>query len=210
MFGLRPLSRYVSYLHVGNRVPGLKRDPLTYMISPTGIKYTDFKNDIKFVDQIRSTLKLDDYRLKLDDKTILQCFTHKSFAHGFVPYNEKLSLVGAQYLKLILSIRSVQNTSGISPINKCNFDKLGSLESKNELNNLIIYNWLKKMKLNDLIFWKKKSPSNDPVYNGEPKIISTVLHSIIGALVLTNEEINVSKYLEKFLLDKKSKTSFFS
>lgn len=206
MFKIRPLSRSISYLHIGKRVVGLKRDPQTFMVSPSGIKYTDFKNDTKFTDQVRKTLQFDKYQLHLTDKIILQCFTHKSFAHGFVPYNEKLSLLGVQYLKLLSSIKSITNAKGISPINTYNFDKLGSIEAKNELNDSVIYNWLQNMKLTELIFWKKKSDVGNSRFNGEPKIMSTVLHSLIGALVLTNGEPKTCKYVNDFLLNKESRS----
>lgn len=61
----------------------------------------------------------------LPDTLVLQCLVHKSFAHGQVPYNEKLAVLGQQALRLAAAHAAATRSLEPAPqyrINGHNFD----------------------------------------------------------------------------------------
>lgn len=118
--------RTVIYLHKGPRINGLRRDPESYLRNPSGVLFTEV-NAKECQDKVRSILQLPKYGINLSNELILQCLTHKSFAHGSKPYNEKLNLLGAQFLKLQTCIHSLKNGS---PAESCENGQL-SLQFSN-------------------------------------------------------------------------------
>ncbi|SCU83435.1 LAME_0C05182g1_1 [Lachancea meyersii CBS 8951] len=201
--------RSVTYLHSGNRVRGLKRDPSEYLRLPSGLLYTEVEPS-KYHETVRSQLNLQSHGITLSDDVILQCLTHKSFAHGGKPYNEKLALVGAQYLKFLASVFSLklpvplspvaaQNTQ--KPINGLNFTNLGSQGSKLLISKKTTAEVIKKRQLDSFVFWKKRDPIQSAAYNGETAIYASVLNALVGGILLTNGPEKASQYIQSELLD---------
>nr|CAI6462004.1 ASB_HP1_G0027160.mRNA.1.CDS.1 [Saccharomyces cerevisiae] len=92
-----------------------------------------------FKDTVQKALHLDSFGIDLPEDVVLQCLTHKSFAHGSKPYNEKLNLLGSQFLKYQASIHSLRQNNVLSPVargkvqrplNNLNFTNLGTQLSK--------------------------------------------------------------------------------
>ncbi|KAK5782488.1 mitochondrial 54S ribosomal protein mL57 MRPL15 PWA37_000574 [Arxiozyma heterogenica] len=200
--------RLITYLHSGSRVRGLKRDPASYMLNPYGLTYESVNKKVgsqasQFFSKIRNQLTFNKFDIKIDDRLLLQCFTHKSFAHGKVPYNEKLFIIGSHFLKVQASLHSIkstdsQNSSGL--VNGMNFDTLGSYESKNLLAEPKLFKFMESLGLHELVFWKKRDASGTKIFNGEPKIVSSVLNSVVGAILLTNGVEKASLFVNNFLL----------
>ncbi|KAH3686445.1 hypothetical protein WICPIJ_002625 [Wickerhamomyces pijperi] len=189
----KSLTRSVGYLHAQpKRVRGLVRDPATFLQSPCGKAY-----------DIQSTSSLKTYlgeEYALDDNLLLQVLTHKSFAHGMKPFNEKLSVHGSQFLKHKSAIHTVNSEKGISA--------LGSLESRKTLSTDILAAFVKQQGFADVIYWKKRDDSiTDPTQSGENSIKAGVLEALIGALLVTRGAGVAEKFVFEKLLSENSKDS---
>ncbi|CAI4046794.1 hypothetical protein SKDZ_12G3420 [Saccharomyces kudriavzevii ZP591] len=197
--------RTVIYLHKGPRINGLRRDPESYLKNPSGILFTEVQAN-EYQDEVRSILQLPKYGINLSNELILQCLTHKSFAHGSKPYNEKLSLLGAQFLKLQTSIHSLKNDppteareNGPFPLQ---FSNLGTKFAKELTSKNTACAFIKSHNLGPFIFWKMRDPLKDGHINGETTIFASVLNAFIGAILSTNGSEKASKFIDGNLLDK--------
>lgn len=208
-FTSRDSLRLITYLHSGDRVRGIKRDPTSYMINPYGLTYDKVQKEkglatSEFFSKIRNNLPLKKFDISVDDNLLLQCFTHKSFAHGKVPYNEKLFIMGSHFLKVqasVYSIKSNKTTDKATLINGMNFNTLGSTMSKQILSEYKLTKFMESLGLKELIFWKKRNVNENNEFNGEPKIVSSVLNSLVGAILLTNGVEKTSSFVNSFLLN---------
>lgn len=196
------IGRRFLYLHAGARVRGLKKDPVSYLRNPAGLKYDEVK-PAEYQDKIRQVLNFKEHGIELSDPVILQCFTHKSFAHGSRPYNEKLNLLGSQFLKLNASIHSVKEG------NDTDFTQLGTVESRGLISHHTAANYIMRKQLDPLVFWKMSDLNNGPV-NGKSKILSTVLNSIVGAIVLQQGTGKASQFVFEDLLNPKNSDSLLN
>ena len=215
MFLSRPATilqiskRSITYLNVGSRIRGMKRDPSTYMKNATGLDYKTVQEESSYQDKVREALNFKAYDIDLPNDVILQCLTHKSFAHGSLPYNEKLQLLGSQFLKLRAAVYSLgkdgqnlnetQNSrSSQFNVNGCNFNNLGSQPSKQMDPRKTISDMVRKNNLQDLVFWKMRDPVKSGAYNGEDRVFSTVIHSIVGALLITNGPEKTARFVDGY------------
>mgnify|MGYP003365035482 CR=1 FL=1 len=197
--------RSVIYLHKGPRINGLRRDPESYLRNPSGVLFTEIQAN-ECQDKVRSILQLPKYGINLSNELILQCLTHKSFAHGSKPYNEKLSLLGSQFLKLQTSIHSLRNDSPTEtrengPLS-LQFSNLGTKIAKELTSKKTASAFIKSHNLSPFIFWKMKDPLKDGQINGETTIFASVLNAFIGAILSTNGSEKASKFIDGSLLDK--------
>lgn len=179
------------YMHAGARVRGLRRDPVSYLKNPAGLVYTDVGGD--YHASVRERMGFQEHGIELSDAAILQCLTHKSFAHGSCPYNEKLNLLGSQYLKLQAAMHSV------GPENS--FGNLGSPVSKGLVSYQTAAEYVIAKNLEPLVFWKVSDPLNDGPIKGKSKVMSTVLNSFIGAILLQQGEKKASQFIVEDLLN---------
>lgn len=211
----KQIARFITYLHSGDRVRGLKRDPDYYLKNPRGLLYNSVRNS-EVQDKVIESLRLKECDIDLPNDVILQCLTHKSFAHGSKPYNEKLSLLGSQFLKYQAAVHSLRQPDLLSPvadgkiqrpINGLNFTNLGTQVSKLLITKPVTARFIKEKELDSLIFWKMKDPLKDSHHNGETTIYSTVLNAFVGGILATNGPAKAVKFVEKVLLDKESKSS---
>lgn len=211
----RQFARFITYLHSGNRVRGLKRDPESYLKNPKGLSYNSV-NQSEYHDRVVQSLKLKECDIDLPKDVILQCLTHKSFAHGSKPYNEKLCLLGSQFLKYQASIHSLRQPELLSPvaegkiqqsINGLNFTNLGTHLSKLLISKPVTARFIKQRNLDTLIFWKMKDPLKDSHHNGETTIYSTVLNAFVGGILATNGPSKARTFVDKVLLDQESESS---
>ncbi|SMN20445.1 similar to Saccharomyces cerevisiae YLR312W-A MRPL15 Mitochondrial ribosomal protein of the large subunit [Maudiozyma saulgeensis] len=201
--------RNITFLNNGSRICGIRRDPSSYMKNPNGLEYNSLNKNI-CQDKVRSILQFDKFNIKLSDEIILQCLTHKSFAHGKVPYNEKLYLLGAQFLKLRTSIHSLKNGNSTNLINGMNFTNLGNITNKSLNSKKNITKLIKIAGIDDIIFWKMRDPSGNAKINGEDRVIHTVLNSLIGAILTTNGTQIATQYVDDFLLNKNNELSLIN
>lgn len=204
-------TRNITFLNNGSRIRGIRRDPESYMKNPIGIKYKSIDNKL-IQDKIRSVLKFDKYNINLSDDLILQCLTHKSFAHGKVPYNEKLFMLGSHFLKLRASIYSLNNGSNLTnnSINGLNFNNLGKFDNKNLISSTNITKLIKLARIDDICFWKMRDGKKDAKFNGEDRILQTTLNSLIGAIITVNGPQIAKLYVDDFLLNKNNELSLIN
>ncbi|CCF59916.1 hypothetical protein KAFR_0I01350 [Kazachstania africana CBS 2517] len=201
-YGPNQSFRCITYLHDNSvKVRGIKKDPVTYFKNPHGLNYSDLQES-KYHDKIRERFHFDKFHIKLNANIILQCLTHKSFAHGKVPYNEKLNLLGSQFLKFRSSIYTLNQTKS--------FNSLGSKDSRNMIHRDTLSQVIKDLGLRPMVFWKKRDPVRGATYNGEATILSTVLNSLVGAILIINGETKATKFVDELLLNKNSKHSLIN
>ncbi|GMM58487.1 mitochondrial 54S ribosomal protein YmL15 [Maudiozyma humilis] len=206
-----PGSRSIAILNKGARIRGAKRDPASYMKNASGLQYSAAKAP-ECQDKVRNAFKFADYGVQLSDSLILQCLTHKSFAHGSVPYNEKLQLLGTQFLKLratLFSLHEGGNAANASTgnINGLDFAALGSPRSKTLVSRRNIGQTVKRADIDDVVFWKMRDVEKGGKYNGEDTVLSSVLSALVGAILTTNGPEVAATYVDKFLLGEGSSLS---
>ncbi|SCW04371.1 LAFE_0H12046g1_1 [Lachancea fermentati] len=215
---LAPRARYITYLHSGSRVRGIKRDPAEYLRLPSGLSYTDLQPQ-SYHDRVRSELNLSSHGIELSNEIIVQCLTHKSFAHGSKPYNEKLAALGAQFLKYHASVHSLKsqdadvakgNASVRININGLNFTNLGTQFSKQLIAKQTTAKFIKARQLDSLVFWKRRDPLKNDVYNGESSVLSSVLNAIVGGILTTNGPQKAAAFIEKELLNCEKEVSLIN
>lgn len=211
----RQAVRLITYLHSGSRVRGLKRDPEAFLKNPKGLSYNALKQS-EYQDKVAQILKLKELDIDLPNEIILQCLTHKSFAHGSKPYNEKLCLLGAHFLKYQASIHSLKQQDFLSPVAEdkvqqsikgLNFTNLGTQVAKLLISRAVTARFIKEKSLDSLIFWKMKDPLRDSHHNGETAIYSTVLNAIVGGILATNGPAKAIDFVNKVLLNSESDVS---
>lgn len=211
----RQAARLITYLHSGTRVRGLKRDPESFLKNPKGLSYNSL-NQEEYHAKVVQVLKLDECDIHLPNDVILQCLTHKSFAHGSKPYNEKLSLLGSQFLKYQASIHSLKQPKLLSPvahdkvqqpINGLNFTNLGTQLAKLLISKPVAANFIKEKNLDSLVFWKMKDPLKDSYHNGETAIYSTVLNAFVGGILATNGPLKATSFVQHVLLNDDAEVS---
>lgn len=201
--------RLITYLHSGPRVRGLKRDPVSYLKSPKGISYTDVKLP-EYKSKVQQALQFEQCGIDLPEELILQCFTHKSFAHGSKPYNEKLNVLGCQFLKYEAAIHSLRQKAQLSPVasnkvqqplNGLNFTNLGTAVSKLIISKASTAQYIKEKQLDTLIFWKMRDATKDGRYNGENTVFASTLNALVGAVLISNGPEKASNFVQQVLLN---------
>lgn len=211
----RQAVRLITYLHSGARVRGLKRDPESFLKNPKGLSYNALKQS-EYQDKVIQILKLKELDINLPNDVILQCLTHKSFAHGTKPYNEKLCLLGTQFLKYQASIHSLKQSDLLSPVGEgkvqqsikgLNFTNLGTQLGKLLISRPVTARFIKEKNLDSLIFWKMKDPLRDSHHNGETTIYSTVLNALVGGILATNGPTKAIEFVNSVLLNSESDVS---
>lgn len=208
--------RTITYLHTGSRIRGLKRDPESYLKNPKGLSYNAVKKS-DYQDSIRNILNLQKYGINISDDVLLQCFTHKSFAHGLKPYNEKLSLLGSQFLKYQASIYSINEKELLSTVakdkiqkglNDLNFTNLGTQLSKLLISKESSSRFMQAKDLDTFIFWKMRDPLNKgEKFNGEVTISNSVLNALVGGMLITNGPVKTTNFIKNELLNNDSDIS---
>ncbi|AET41630.1 mitochondrial 54S ribosomal protein mL57 Ecym_8357 [Eremothecium cymbalariae DBVPG len=214
----RQSIRCVTYLHKGSRVRGLKRDPEESLKNPSGLHYEEV-DPSKHQALVRKVFKLEEHGLELPDDVILQCLTHKSFAQGSKPYNEKLALLGAHFLKLQASVhylREPQLLSRVNPkniqenINGLNFTNLGTQAGKLVISKFVTSEFVRLKQIDNLIFWNKRDSLQSEKFNGEHTVRTTVLNALIGGTLMFNGDEKAARFLEVELFDPTKESSLVS
>lgn len=206
--------RSITYLHTGERVRGLKRDPKEMLKNPEGLHYDDF-DLAKNQDLVCDAFRLRQNELKLPGKLVLQCLTHKSFAQGSKPYNEKLSLLGFHFLKYCASIMSLEQPVLMdkgrkniqNPINGLNFANLGTHSAKNIISKEVIGELVRLKGIDSLIFWNKRSTLESAKFNGQDTVRTSVLNALIGGTLIFNGYEKTAAYVNSELLNPKNEQS---
>lgn len=194
---MRPFGqRSIGYLHKGSRVRGLVRDESEYLKNPKGLKYELNESNVKSLKEFLG----EEY--KLPNELILQILTHKSFAHGLKPFNEKLSVYGLHFLKYKTTLFTIGESNEV--------EKLGTEASKSLNSTLVLAEFLRSQKSNiiDSIFWKKRDPLlTNPKQNGENSIYATTTNAIVGGILLHYGKLKANKFVDEVLLKENDENS---
>jgi large subunit ribosomal protein L15 len=184
---LRPQYRAIGYLHRGSRVRGLIREESDYLVSPKGKPYGISDESLSQLKQLLGA------EYTLPDNISLQILTHKSFAHGRKPFNEKLAVLGSHFLKYKSAIFTM-NTQGLNHI--------GTQASKNLISNQTLAQFAVNHDLGDYIFWKKRDITvKDPQKSGQWSVYARTSEAIIGAVLLQHGKEKASKFVDEVLLN---------
>lgn len=183
------------YLHKGPRVQGLRRDPEDVFQSQ-GISHEVNDSTTKYI----KSFLTDKYAIP--DDIILQVITHKSFANGIKPYNEKLASMGSKILNLYLAKYVLsQPTKNPNAINNLNFDVIGSPIAK-ELGNRMSLGLFAKIKdLNKVMFWSSKTHDVSYESSGELKISSQLVYALVGAVNFFHGKKATEEFIQAKFID---------
>lgn len=182
-----PATRMLGYLHRGARVRGLVREEADYLVSPKGNAYELSDKTIGPLKQFLGE------KYSLPDELLLQIQTHKSFAHGFRPFNEKIALYGCHFLKYKTTLHTIE-TEGL--------DKLGSAPAKNLISTPVLAQFVRSHGLGDAIFWKKRDPlQTDPKVSGENAVFARTCEAIVGGLLLHRGKTVAEQFVDEVMLE---------
>jgi large subunit ribosomal protein L15 len=192
-------ARSIGYLHKGTRVRGLIRDEAEYLKSPKGVPYELSEQNISGLKKYLGQ------EYQLPDKLLLQILTHKSFAHGQKPFNEKLSVYGQHFLKFRTTLFTIHEGS-----EEIKLDNLGSEEAKRLISPVVLAEYIRSLH-NDVagsIFWKKRDALiTNPSQSGENQIYASTAFAIVGSILLQHGKDKAAKFVDEVLLKESSENS---
>lgn len=140
---------------------------------------------------------------KLSDETAMQIFTHKSFNHGKLAYNEKLAFLGRRVLYLRLSEFLISRpTSSDTAIEGADIDaistrRLEDILSLQRLGDLA----LSLQGLPSLLRWKPKDVK-DKQASGERKVAAEALMALVGAIESQFGAVKAKEFVDDKVIPK--------
>lgn len=174
---------------------GMKKDPSEYMTSSTGITYPGDKATIKPVQDFLGS------NFSIPDPLALQVLTHKSFAHGKKPFNERLANLGRQFLRVTTSQYAIsQNSTQSTSIEGKNFDidtKALDLMSSTK----VLAEICKQIGINKSIFWKNPNTNQSPERSGENTVCAKTVDALVGAVLIHHGETKATQFVRENLLE---------
>jgi len=197
-FSIQPIQKRSVVFVRGERVKGMLRDPSDYLTSK-GIKYGLSEDNIKPLKEFLSK------EYELPDKILLQILTHKSFAHGSKPYNEKLSFFGEHLLKYTAAkyvLEASKNKDYTYSIGGYNFDSIGSLAHRLIVTNKTLSEFASDKGIDKIFFCKVALPFSEKEQeaNFKPKAMySTIVSSLTGAIALQHGKATAEKFVKEVL-----------
>lgn len=204
--GIINSSCSLTYLHKGPRVRGLLRDEADYLVSPKGATYGESEENLSNLKKFLG----EEY--KLPNNIILQVLTHKSFAHGLKPFNEKLAIFGSHFLKYKASLYAIKTEDDLSSkyaVNGFQIEQLGTPKSKELISTRVAAEFIRSVaKIGDSIFWKKRDPLiTNPKVSGEESVFARSLEALVGAILLQHGKSKAEKFIDEILLNKSKEDS---
>jgi large subunit ribosomal protein L15 len=188
-------TRSLVFVRQGKAIArGLKKDESDYMIASNGVTYPG--ND----KTLGSTKNLLGDNYKLPDSIILQAITHKSFAHGKKPFNEKLAILGNQFMRVNTFMHAVSTTSSNpNAIAGLNFDiSLRVLELLSSTS--VLSEVCRIVGIDKDIFWRNPRPSQPSDRTGENTVCAKTINAIVGAVLLHHGEQKAKDFVSSQLL----------
>lgn len=205
--------RTLVYMRDGTlKARGLKKNESDYL-TVNGVTYPG--ND-KTLEPAKAFLGEEFY---LPDATLLQTLTHKSFAHGKKPYNEKLAILGKEYLKMHTSDYAVsQDKESPLSINNKNFDIVP--QAMEILSSSSVTSEVCKISgIANNIFWKKRDEVSNSNFHresvdealtvfqklsekeaGAPTVYSKTIFALVGAVLLQHGQKKADSFVSQKLL----------
>lgn len=172
---------------------GIRKDPAQVLTTFSGRKYEQNEANLKQIKHFLSE------KYAIPDDMALQVLTHKSFANGIKPYNEKLSVMGSKLLNLFSAKHVVgDNCTSEQAINGKNMDVLGSPMAKELGGRMALGVFAKNHKLNEVMFWKSYNHLLSFAESGELKVSAQMMYALVGAVTF----IHGKKRAEDFVMEK--------
>lgn len=179
------------YLHTGPRVAGLRRDPKEALKTHNELEY----GSSEAVSKVKQFMA----NYSIPEDLALQALTHKSFANGIKPYNEKLVAMGLRVLNLFLAKHVIeQETSNENAINGKNLDVLGTPMAKELGGKMSLGLFARQHKLNESMFWKLHNHDLTFEKSGEMKVSAHMMYALVGAVAF----VHGKRRAEEFVLEK--------
>lgn len=182
------------YLHRGPRIAGIRREPSEVLVLTTGHLYASSADNLKHIKQFL----LDKYAIP--DEMALQVLTHKSFANGIKPFNEKLLTMGSKLLNLWLAKYVVnQPTQNELAVNGHNLDVLGTPMAKELSGKIALGVFAKTEKLNSVMFWKSYNSELSFEQSGELSVSAQMMYALVGAVTFVHGKKVAEEFVEQKL-----------
>lgn len=195
------LVRSIAY-QTGSRVRGMLRNPSDYLLSSSGRVY-DEKNTSSLVHNLRLYLEKNSIS-GVPDRVLLQVLTHKSFAHGKKPYNEKLAVVGTHLLRQACALHYLKSSEGApAPVEGLDFDSLRTAEPKYLLYKSVLADFARSAipGIEKDIFWRNRNILiTDPHHSGENLVLTDVVSALVGAVDLFKGQQKALDFVENTYL----------
>ncbi|GMM38800.1 mitochondrial 54S ribosomal protein YmL15 [Saccharomycopsis crataegensis] len=193
-----------TLVNTGSRVRGMLRDPADYLVSSSGRRYPENATGMApIISNLKNYLSQNSVE-GIDDKVLLQVLTHKSFAHGKKPFNEKLSVFGVHLLKEISAIHLIESeASEGASVEGLNVDVLGGTLSKRLLHKSVLaqFTRLNIPGIEKDIFWRNRNLMiTDPAVNGENVVLFDTILATVGAVNLIKGKGVASDFIGKAIL----------
>ncbi|KAK9472821.1 mitochondrial 54S ribosomal protein mL57 [Dipodascopsis tothii] len=125
-----------------------------------------------------------DAALALPSELLQQVFTHKSYKHGFLPYNERLSTLGRKlfYLHTALYTVNYPNANPTAIAGK-NVDVLNTTAAVNLLRrNEVVARFARANGFLPAVRWRKVA--EDAARSGETTVLAHTIFAAVGAVAL--------------------------
>jgi large subunit ribosomal protein L15 len=176
------------------RARGLKKEESEYL-TVNGVRYPGDQETLKDAKNFVGE------NYPLPDDLILQAITHKSFAHGKKPYNEKLAMLGREFLRLQMSAYAVSvKNNNPHAINSNNFD-ISPAPVEILSSSAALCEVCKMTGIHNSIFWKKRSQELPSKESGEITVFGRCIHALVGAILLRHGESRARSFVAERLLD---------
>lgn len=192
---LRPVQKsFQRSVYVQSRL-GIRKDPAQVLAVKSGHKYEQSETNLQ---RIKSFL-LDKYAIP--DDMALQVLTHKSFAGGMKPYNEKLSVLGSKLTNLFLGKYVLEReTQNENAVNGKNLDVLGSPIAKELGGRTSLGVFAKKLDLNRVMFWKSYNHLLSFEASGELKVSAQMVYAMVGSVAFIHGKTAAETFVREKLL----------
>ncbi|KAA8916828.1 hypothetical protein TRICI_000947 [Trichomonascus ciferrii] len=188
--------RTLVYIKDGSlHARGMKKDPSEYMTSSTGITYPGDSTTIKPIKDLLGQ------NYSIPDSLALQVLTHKSFAHGKKPFNERLANLGRQFLRVQTTEYAVsQKSSQPTAIAGNNFDiDTKALELMSST--AVLAQICKQIGINKSIFWKNPNTNQSPERSGENTVCAKTVDALVGAVLMYHGESKAAEFVRQHFLE---------
>lgn len=184
-------QRSIVVLRNGNKFArGLKKEESEYMTSTTGITYPGDQTTLKPAREFLGE------KYTLPDEVILQTLTHKSFAHGKKPFNERLANLGRIFLRMHAFIYA---SSQGGPVGQgYNFDidnKMVDLLSSNP----VLAQVCRQARIDQSIFWKRAYQQSGAM-SGADTVAAKTIDALVGAVYVEYGEKKAAEFVKERLL----------
>ncbi|KAM9926903.1 hypothetical protein OXX59_002895 [Metschnikowia pulcherrima] len=192
---LRPAQRtFQRSVYVQSRL-GIRKDPAQVLSVHSGHKYEPSEQNLSHLKTFLSE------KYAIPDDMALQVLTHKSFAHGMKPYNEKLSVMGSKLANLFLGKYVLENdTQNATAVGGKNLDVLGTPMAKELGGRMALGVFAKKTALNSVMFWKSYNHSLSFEESGELKVSAQMMYAMVGAVAFVHGKRAAEAFLREKLL----------